>query len=155
MSQYLAKIEKLAAAVGLSTNSSEIVQLLILQNNINDLLTNNGSRSQLIKILEEDLEKIKIARRAEKELFDRADAECREDIEKFRQKNIILHQYVETLDSNDFILNKLRQEINKKQEQTYIELKAIIEKARSIAGEVAKLDQMQKEADELRQKAGQ
>lgn len=140
------------AAAGFPTNPLEMAPLLIRENELENYLVENESKKQVLKMLEERREKATFAAKAERELNDRLKTETREDIEKFNQKNEILIQYLRTLESSDFALNKLKQSIEKRQEEFYIDLKSMIDKARALNEETKKLQELQAKCDQLRQK---
>lgn len=155
MAHYMGKIEKLAAAAGVSTNPLEKAQLILLENEVANLTAENEAKRGITRLLEERLEKSKMRLNTEKDVDENLQDTIDGDMDRFKQKNHILLQYLETLKSDDFLLNKILVDQGRNNNSFTEALGGMVDKARAIKDETIKLRDLQTRCDELRQKTGQ
>lgn len=156
MAQYMAKVNEIAAAEGISTNPMNKVPLMVLENEIANLEAENAAKRELLKVLDERLELAQAELKAEQELSNRYQGIVIDDLDSITQKNHVLSQYIATLESGDeFRINKLAQKVEDHLAKFYDDNKQIIEKARAFNAELSDLRELQKKCDELREKTSQ
>lgn len=151
MTHHIEAIKKLAAAAGYSTNPMEMTPLWILENEIDMLTSKIQCKTQLGKLLDENLEKKRLELKAEKEYADRFASEAHAEVAKFKEKNMILIQYMSILQTEEFLPNKLLRQVHTDEQEYYIGIKSMIEKARAVHAELEKLQELQAKCDQLRQ----
>lgn len=155
MAHYMDQIKTLAAAAGYSTNPSEMVPLWILENEIDILSAKNQHKHQIGKILEDILEKKRLELKAEQEISEKFALNAQADVKKFKEKNMILVQYMSILQTEEFLPNKFIRKIHSDEQEYYTSMKSFIDKARVVAVDLGKLQELQAKCDELRQQTAQ
>lgn len=154
MSHYTTKVEQLTAAAGYTTNPLEATPVIIRENELETHRAWIEAKNKTSAKLEELFDKVKVRAKAEIDLAERFGSQTKEDVDKFNQKNLILVQYLSTLQADDFLLNKHKIQFEHNFQEIYTDLKSMVEKARSVNDEIKKLQELQARCDQLRHRAG-
>ena len=152
MAHYLEQINKLAMAAGCAVNPLEKAPLILLEDEVNNLIVENESKQQALKMLTEELEKTMSQLNAQREFDQRFREGVEEEVKQFKQKNEILEHYNDLIEKEEFLPNKLKIEVDQHAAKFHDQLKSIYNKAMQVVEEKTKLYQLQGQCEELRQK---
>lgn len=156
MAQYLAKINKLASIVGYSANSLDRLPIMILEDDIANLTADNAAKRQALSTINEELEKVKLEFSALKEEEKSLDLDIQKELENCHTRVQILKHYTDTIENKEeFLINKVTREIEAHNQVFYDQLKELHNKASEIHEEFEQMRALQRECDEMRQKAVQ
>lgn len=120
--------------------------LIILEDKINNL----ENDIQSMTLICEELDARKFELEAQKKI---EFSFMEKDVEDAREKSKILWQYITLLQSDDFKLNRIRNECDIHTQEIWSKLKPINGKAKIVKEQLVKLRELQEKCDRLRQEA--
>lgn len=156
MAHYLDKINKLSLIAGYTSSQIDKTPLTILEDEITSLKVQNESKREALKTMNEELEKVGLQLDALKTDEESLGASIDKELEGFHMRLNILKAYMETIETKeDFLINKVTKQVAKHNDAFYRQLKELHDRADEINKEFEQMCALQRECDELKQKAGQ
>ena len=156
MSSLIKTIERLGSSAGIAINPQETAALTILQNETTDLEAHIQAQRLVLAQLEEQVRYTNTELEGKKECHSLLLDKLRSEVDTTKQKSDILKNYAGVLvGSDDFLMNKLKNECDSRVMKYFEELKPIKERGSNLKTKLDSLRKIQKECDELRQKVNE
>lgn len=152
---YKEQIEKLCELTGLSLNPSVRFAEIIRENELAELKREVEAKKQLLETLEEQNDSAKIQLETQEESNISYLEALKDDIKALKQKSKILTTYFSYIGTDEFVINKLKVDGDHYCKDFWLNLKPILDKARLVAEDLKKIDEMKKNCEELRNRCDQ
>lgn len=144
-STIIEKINKLAGFL----DPNEVVAAASLEDEIEDLKMETEFAKETLQLLQMQLDASKTEHDTQKAIYE---SSVEQDLDKAKKKSSILTTYLRTITEDDgFLLNQLVRQIDEDNNQFWLRLKPIHDRAMVVKGELEELRELQKKCDEIKQ----